>query len=76
MFEAMTLVQTDKIAHFPLVLFGSQYWKGLVDWIRNSMLAEGCISACDMDIFSVVDSPEEASSIIINTARRAGYLKA
>jgi len=75
LFEAMTLVQTDKIAHFPVVLFGSDYWRGLTDWIRNCMLKEGCISECDMEIFTVVDTPEEAADVVISNAYRAGYLR-
>jgi len=75
LFEALTLVQTDKIAHFPIVLYGSQYWGGLVEWIRNRMLDEGCISSCDVELFSVVDRPEDAAEIVITKARQLGYLK-
>ena len=58
-FEALTLVQTDKIVHFPVYLYGSEYWKGLIAWLKGDMLAEGCISPQDLDIFKVSDSEEE-----------------
>jgi hypothetical protein len=58
-FEALTLVQTDKIVHFPVYLYGSEYWKGLVDWLKGKMLEEGCISPQDLDIFKISDSEEE-----------------
>ncbi len=58
-FEALTLIQTDKVVHFPVYLFGSKYWKGLVDWLRESMLAHGAINEWDLDIFKLTDDPEE-----------------
>lgn len=60
LFEAMTLIQTKKIARFPIVMMGSEYWKGLLDWIRNKMLAEGNISEKDLDNFILVDKPSQA----------------
>ena len=75
LFEALTLVQTDKIEHFPIVLYGSDYWSGLINWIRNRMLKEGCISSGDVNLFSVVDKPEDAANIVINKARELGYLR-
>jgi uncharacterized protein (TIGR00730 family) len=59
-FEALTLIQTGKIRNFPVVLFGSEYWKGLLDWIRAVVLPEGKIDEQDLDLFCVTDSPEEA----------------
>lgn len=64
LFEALTLVQTDKIDHFPIVLFGRDYWQGLVDWIKGKMLDTGCIGPGDIELFSLTDDPEEAVSII------------
>jgi uncharacterized protein (TIGR00730 family) len=59
-FEVITLVQTDKIADVPMVLVGSEYWGGLVDWIKNVMLKkEGNISAPDMNLFRVADTADE-----------------
>jgi len=64
LFEALTLVQTGKITKFPIVLVGSEYWSGLVSWIRRSVLAVGNISAGDTDLLTVVDDPAEVVSII------------
>jgi uncharacterized protein (TIGR00730 family) len=64
LFESLTLIQTKKIKHFPVVLFGTKYWKGLIDWLRDSLLAEGKISPKDMDLFLCTDSPEEATAHI------------
>lgn len=66
LFEALTLIQTGKIHNFPIVLFDTDYWGGLVDWMRNVMLAEGKISPEDMDLFIVTDSAEEAVDYICN----------
>lgn len=67
LFEALTLIQTYKIDKFPIVLFGSEYWKGLVDWIKNVMLEkEKNISPHDMDLFSIVDTPEDAVKVIVD----------
>lgn len=63
-FEALTLIQTTKIRRFPIVLFGGGYWRGLLDWIREEMLANGCIVAADLDLFHVVETPEAAAAIL------------
>ncbi|MCH8333220.1 TIGR00730 family Rossman fold protein [Candidatus Sumerlaeota bacterium] len=65
-FEALTLIQTGKIHNFPVVLFGSDYWSGLLSWLQNTMLAEGRISKADMDLMIVTDSPAEARDIIVS----------
>jgi uncharacterized protein (TIGR00730 family) len=59
LFESLTLIQTGKVQHFPVVLFGSQYWQGLVDWLHRPVLAEGKLSAEDLKLFHVVDDPAE-----------------
>ncbi len=64
LFESLTLIQTHKISKIPIILFGSDYWKGLVDWINNTMLEAGTISEKDSDLFHVTDSKEEAVKII------------
>jgi uncharacterized protein (TIGR00730 family) len=64
LFEALTLVQTGKITHFPIVLIGTSYWSGLVSWIRDRMLAEDMISPGDPDLFQVTDDPDDAVRII------------
>jgi len=63
-FEAVTLIQTGKTTRFPIVLMGSEYWEGLINWLRDKVLAEGNISPEDMNIFEVTDDPEEAARII------------
>ena len=64
MFEAITLIQTQKIAAFPIVMVGRSYWGGLVEWIKKTMIDEGTISPKDLDIFHLVDTPDEAVKII------------
>src|SRR5512144_354731 len=66
LFEALTLIQTRKIRSFPVVLVGRQYWSGLLEWLRNTMLAEKNISPEDLDLMQVVDDPEEVCAIINN----------
>ena len=64
LFEALTLIQTKKIRNFPIVLFGSHYWSGMLDWIRAVVLPGGKISDHDMDIFHITDSPAEVVEIV------------
>ena len=59
LFEAVTLIQTHRIKPFPLILVGSEYWNGLIDWIKSHLLAEKRISAEDLEILQVMDDPEE-----------------
>jgi uncharacterized protein (TIGR00730 family) len=60
LFESLTLIQTGKIKHFPVVLLDTQYWRGLVDWMRETMAGERKIQPGDLDLFRVTDDPEEA----------------
>ena len=64
LFEALTLVQTQKIDKFPVVLVGKAYWGGLLDWLEGTMLSGGYISPGDTDLFKLVDTPQEAVSFI------------
>ncbi|MET1259500.1 MAG: TIGR00730 family Rossman fold protein [Flavobacteriaceae bacterium] len=64
LFEAMTLIQTNKIHTFPIILVGSEFWGGLIDWIKNTMLEAGNISPKDLDLIQLVDTEEEVVSII------------
>jgi uncharacterized protein (TIGR00730 family) len=66
LFEALTLIQTGKVRDFPVVLFGRSYWNGLLDWLHGTMLAEGKVSAPDLDLLVVTDSPSEAVKVIVN----------
>lgn len=60
LFEALTLVQTGKVTRFPVVLLGTSYWRGLVDWLRNSMVAEGKIHPADLELLCLTDDVNEA----------------
>ena len=64
LFEAMTLIQTHKIGRFPIILVGTEFWGGLVDWIKNAMLAAGNISPDDLNLLKLVDTKEEVVEII------------
>ncbi len=66
-FELLTLIQTDKIRQFPVILVGRSYWQGLLDWVRTSMVGGGMISAPDLSIFKVMDDP----NLIVKEIRRA-----
>jgi uncharacterized protein (TIGR00730 family) len=69
-FEALTLIQTGKIRHFPVVLVGTDYWGGLVDWIRDRLQAEGKISPHDLDLLCVTDDPLEVRDRLMSAAHR------
>ncbi|MDP9374741.1 MAG: TIGR00730 family Rossman fold protein [Chloroflexota bacterium] len=64
LFEALTLIQTGKVRNFPLVLFGLDYWRGMLDWLRGTMLAEAKIDPRDMDLLIPTDDPQEAVRVI------------
>ena len=64
MMEALTLIQTRKIQQFPVILFGSEYWQGLLDWFRERVEVEKKISPDDMDLIHVVDTPDEVVMIV------------
>lgn len=67
MFEAMTLIQTEKIARFPIVLVGTDYWGGLIDWIKNTMLEKHHnVSPDDLNLFKLVDTADDAVNEIVN----------
>ena len=64
LFEALTLIQTKKIRGFPVVLVGREYWSGLIDWMKNTLLAADSINKEDLDLMHIVDEPEEVCAII------------
>ncbi len=65
LFEASTLIQTKKIGRFPIVLYGREYWSGLMDWIKNTVLGkENNVSPEDLDLIQMADTPEEAVQVI------------
>jgi len=72
LFEALTLIQTQKIRNFPVVLFGSKYWQGLLDWIREPLLTEGKITEEDLRRLHITDSPQEVVNIIVKSQGSLG----
>ena len=70
LFEALTLVQTQKVTSFPIILMGTDYWSGLVDWIRGTVLTGGKVSAPDLDMFHVTDDVADAVAIVEEARRR------
>ena len=72
LFEALTLVQTGKVKPFPIVLVDVDYWSGLVDWIKNRMLDQGCISEQELGLFQLVDTGEQAANLILQHIEQAG----
>jgi hypothetical protein len=66
LFEALTLIQTGKVQHFPVVLFGAAYWTGLMDWLRSTVLAEAKISSQDLELFTITDDVDEAVRVILS----------
>ncbi|MFZ5515389.1 MAG: TIGR00730 family Rossman fold protein [Candidatus Zhuqueibacterota bacterium] len=71
LFESVTLIQTHKIYNFPVVLVGRNYWQGLLDWIKNTVLANGKISEKDLDLFMIADTPEEVVQKIVDFYKKA-----
>ncbi|WP_369225233.1 TIGR00730 family Rossman fold protein [Streptomyces sp. R39] len=69
-FEALTLVQTQKVTRFPIVLFGSEYWGGLVDWLKNTLVAQGKAAEKDLLLFHVTDDVQEAVGLVSKEAAR------
>jgi len=63
-FESITLIQTERMGRFPVILYGSKFWGGLIDWLKKSVLKEKNIDPQDMDIFQVVDTPEDVIKAI------------
>jgi uncharacterized protein (TIGR00730 family) len=70
LYEALTLIQTGKVRHFPVVLFGSDYWGGMLDWLRDRTLVERMISPDDVALLHVTDDPEDAVELVIERYER------
>jgi uncharacterized protein (TIGR00730 family) len=67
LFEALTLIQTKKVAQFPIVLVGSDFWGGLIDWLKNTMaIKEGNVNISDLDMFKLVDTADDAVNYILD----------
>ena len=69
LFEALTLVQTKKVKRFPIVLVGSQFWSGLIDWLRDTLVERGTLSSHDLDLIRITDDPAEAVQIVSDASR-------
>ena len=69
LYEALTLIQTGKIVHFPVVLFRRSHWEGALGWTRERLLGEGLVSDADLELLSVTDDPEEAVRAVIAPLR-------
>lgn len=68
LFEAITLVQTGKVHNFPIILYGSQYWEGLITWLRANACAQGMLSEAELALMQVVDTPAAVRDIIVNAS--------
>lgn len=75
LFEALTLIQTKKIKPFPIYLMGKSYWEEMLSWIKNTVLAHGCISPEDCNLFQITDDPEEVANGIERHYQRDRALK-
>jgi uncharacterized protein (TIGR00730 family) len=76
MFEALTLVQTQKVTRFPVILFGTQYWSGLLDWVRTSVLPNGKINEADLGLIHTTDDVDEAVYTIVEAERERSEQRA
>lgn len=72
LFEALTLVQTGKIESFPIILFGRSYWKGLIDWMKSTLVEQGTIGREDFSLFQIVDDPAEVCALLEEHYRTFG----
>jgi uncharacterized protein (TIGR00730 family) len=73
LFESLTLIQTGKVRNFPVILFGSDYWDGLLSWLRDTMLANGKIAGADLDLMLLSDSPAEVRDLILKEMAEEGW---
>jgi len=69
LYEALTLIQTGKVVHFPVVLFRRSHWEEALEWTRHRLLAEGLVSSSDLDLLAVTDEPEEAVKVVVDCYR-------
>jgi uncharacterized protein (TIGR00730 family) len=69
LFESLTLIQTNKVRDFPVVLFGSDYWRGLTDWLKATMATEGKIAPEDLDLMHITDDPADVAAHIVEARR-------
>ncbi|OJW99014.1 TIGR00730 family Rossman fold protein [Thiobacillus sp. 65-1402] len=74
LFEALTLVQTGKIAGIPIILVGSKFWSGLADWVKDRLVEEGMISPKDVELMRIIDRPEEVLDAIFSHYEKRGFM--
>jgi len=74
LFEALTLIQTGKVGHFPLVLAGCEYWQGLVDWMRERLVGEGKVTDAELDLLKLTDDPQEIVRLVNEGACDMGLM--
>jgi uncharacterized protein (TIGR00730 family) len=74
LFEALTLVQTGKIAGIPIVLVGSKFWTGLAEWVKDRLVDEGMISPEDVGLLRIIDKPEEVVDAIFSHYEKRGFM--
>jgi len=72
LFESLTLIQTGKVMHFPVVLLGESYWTPLLDWVRRSALADGMVAPNDLALLTVTDEPQVALDTVLEAFRANG----
>lgn len=75
LFEALTLIQTHKVSHFPVILYDSKYWSGLVNWLRETMLTHGNISPQDLELLYISDDPEEICTLVTQAHRASFHMQ-
>ena len=69
LYESLVLIQTGKVHNFPVVLFNSAYWQGMIAWLKGTVLANGNIAAADLDLMLLADSPEQVRDIVLKSSR-------
>jgi hypothetical protein len=74
LFEALTLVQTGKIAGIPIILVGSEFWGGLADWLKATLVQQGMISPEDINLMRIIDKPEEVVDAIFSHYEKRGFM--
>jgi predicted Rossmann-fold nucleotide-binding protein len=72
LFEALTLVQTRKVTRFPVILFGTDYWSGLISWIRDTLVPAGKVAAADVELLTCTDDVDETIKLIVEAEAYAG----
>ena len=75
LFEALTLIQTKKVSNFPVILYGSKYWEGLLNWIRVTMLEEEKVSEDDVSLLRISDDPQEICDIVCDAYRENHHVE-